>query len=388
MNDKELFTQNRLFCPGPTPVPDQILTAMSDTSMYHRSDEFYKISRECSEMLAPLFGSKNLPIMLTSSGSGGLEAAVVNLTAPGDKVVVVNGGKFGERWEKLNSSYGCEVSVLNLSWGQSPKASDILDLIQKQEQTKALFLQANETSTGAYYRIETLVPEIRKKFKGLIIVDCISSLCAHEMRMDDWEIDAVIAGSQKGFGLPPGLAFISLSDRAWGNLSARPRFYFDLARERKGQAEGRSAWTPASTLTLGLHAALKMMNETGLNELYKHHDRMARASRAFAKAIQLKLYCPESPSNSLTTMCMPDGVDGRKVVKELRRRYQAFFAGGQDQLKGKVIRYSHLGFVSVFDLINGLSALEFVLADNGHSFDFGAGVKAAMVELRRNTSKP
>ena len=388
MSDKELFTTNRLFCPGPTPVPEHVLAAMSDTSMYHRSDEFYKISRECSEMLAPIFGSKNLPIMLTSSGSGALEAAVVNLTAPGDKVVVVNGGKFGERWEKLNSGYGCEVSVLNLSWGKAPKASDILELIQKQDGTKALFLQANETSTGSYYGIETLIPDIRKSFKGLIIVDCISSLCAHEMRMDEWEIDAVVAGSQKGFGLPPGLAFISLSDRAWGSLSTRPRFYFDLTGERKGQAEGRSAWTPASTLTLGLHAALKTMHATGLNELYKHHDRMARASRAFAKAVQLKLFCPDSPSNSLTTMSMPAGVDGSKVVKELRRRFQSFFAGGQDQLKGKVIRYSHLGFVSIFDLINGLSALEFVLDDNGHNFDFGSGVKAAMVELRRNPAKP
>ncbi len=338
-------------------------------------------------MLAPIFGSKNLPIMLTSSGSGGLEAAVVNLTMPGDKVAVVNGGKFGERWEKLTRGYGCDVSVLNLEWGKAPTAAAILELIQSQGDTKALFLQANETSTGAYYRIETLIPEIRKKFKGLIFVDCISSLCAHEMRMDDWEIDAVVAGSQKGFGLPPGLAFISLSDRAWRSLSTRPRFYFDLLRERKGQAEGRSAWTPASTITLGLHAALKTMQETGLPELYKHHDRMARASRAFAKAVHLKLYCSENPSNSLTTMCMPDGIDGSKVVKELRHRYQAFFAGGQDQLKGKVIRYSHLGFVSVFDLINGLSALEFVLADFGHSFDFGSGVKAAMVELRRDTAK-
>lgn len=334
-------------------------------------------------MLAPVFGIKNLPVILTCSGTGGLEAAVVNLTASGDKVAVVNGGKFGERWDKLNRSYGCEVATLEIPWGQAPSSAAVLELIKKQQGTKVLFLQANETSTGAYYGIETLVPAIRKQFNGLIVVDCISSLCAHEMKMDEWGIDAVIAGSQKGFGLPPGLAFIALSDRAWANISNRQRFYFDLPRERKGQEGGRSAWTPASTLVLGLHAALKAIHQTGLPQLYNHHDRMARASRAFAAAINLQLLCPEHPSNSLTSMSIPDGVDGNKVIKLLRTKFQAFFAGGQDQLKGKVVRYAHLGFVSILDVIDGLTALEFVLSECGHKFDFGAGVKAAMQELQK-----
>jgi aspartate aminotransferase-like enzyme len=382
MNNRELFTKNRLFCPGPTPVPEQVLAAASETSIYHRSDEFYKIFRECMDMLAPIFGSKNLPLILTSSGTGGLEAAVVNLTDPGDQVAVVNGGKFGERWDKLTRTYGCDVATLEIPWGTAPTVEQILELTGRRKDTKALFLQANETSTGAYYKIETLIPAVRKHFKGLIVVDCISSLCAHEMRMDDWEIDCVVAGSQKGFGLPPGLAFISLSDRAWNGLSKRPRFYFDLKKERDGQAGGRSAWTPALSLIMGLHAALKIMHATGLPAMYSHHDRLARASRAFAAAVGLELLCKDSPSNSLTSMSIPDGIDGSKVIKDLRARYQTFFAGGQDQLKGKVVRYSHLGFVSMFDVIDGLVALEFVLNDAGHRFDFGAGVKAAMAALR------
>lgn len=383
MNNRELFTKNRLFCPGPTPVPEQVLAAASETSIYHRSDEFYKIFRECMDMLAPIFGSKNLPLILTSSGTGGLEAAVVNLTDPGDQVAVVNGGKFGERWDKLTRTYGCDVATLEIPWGTAPTVEQILELTSRRKDTKALFLQANETSTGAYYKIESLIPAVRKHFKGLIVVDCISSLCAHEMRMDDWEIDCVVAGSQKGFGLPPGLAFISLSDRAWNGLSKRPRFYFDLKRERDGQAGGRSAWTPALSLIMGLQAALKTMHTTGLPAMYSHHDRMARASRAFAAAVGLDLLCKDSPSNSLTSMSIPDGIDGSKIIKDLRARYQAFFAGGQDQLKGKVVRYSHLGFVSMFDVIDGLVALEFVLNDAGHRFDFGAGVKAAMSTLRQ-----
>lgn len=310
-----------------------------------------------------------------------MEAAVLNLTAPGDRVAVVSGGKFGERWDKLTRTYGCDVNTLEIPWGTAPTVESILTLIKGKGETKALFIQANETSTGAYYKIEHIVPEIRKHFNGLIIVDCISSLCAHEMRMDEWGIDCVVAGSQKGFGLPPGLAFISLSDRAWNNLSNRPRFYFDLKKEREGQAGGRSAWTPAASLIFGLHAALKTMHDAGLDNLYRHHERMAKASRAFAAALGLQLLCKDAPSKSLTTMCVPEGIDGSKLIKNLRGKYQAFFAGGQDQLKGKVVRYAHLGFVSIFDVIDGLMALEFMLKDMGYKSDFGSGVKAAMNAL-------
>lgn len=381
--ERELFTPDRLFCPGPTPVPKAVLDAGETTSVYHRSDEFYKVFRGAAELLKPLFGTKDLPIILTSSGSGAMEAAVTNLTAPGDEVVLVKAGKFGERWEKLTQAFQCQAEIVNVTWGEAPTAAMILAAVARQKQTKVIFLQANETSTGAYFPVEQLAREIRKTYSGLIVVDAISSLGAHPMRMDDWQIDCVVAGSQKGFGLPPGLAFVAMSDKAWKSLSTRPRFYFDLAKERKGQAEGRSAYTPAATLVFMLKAALDEMHKLGVEKVFEHHATMARAARAAAGALGLELFPSTAPSNALTVFTVPNGVDGQRLVKRIRQRFGMFFAGGQDELKGKIVRFAHLGFVSRFDLIDGLAALEFALAEEGYPIDLGAGVKAAMQALAR-----
>jgi aspartate aminotransferase-like enzyme len=226
-----------------------------------------------------------------------------------------------------------------------------------------------------------LVPQLRQKFGGLIIVDAISSLCAHAMRMDEWQIDAVVAGSQKGFGLPPGLSFVALSDRAWGQLSSRPRFYFDLLRERKGQADGRSAWTPASTLVLSLDVALHKMLEAGLDHVLEHHAALATATQAAVKALDLELFAATAPSRSLTSITVPQDLDGQRLIKRIRQRFAMYVAGGQDELKGKIIRFAHLGFVSRFDILDGIAALEFALREEGHRFDCGVGVKAAMQSL-------
>lgn len=381
MMERELFTSDRLFCPGPTPVPKAVLEAGSATSVYHRSDEFYKVFRRSAELLQPFFGARNLPIILTASGTGAMEAAVTNLTAAGDEVVVVNGGKFGERWEKLATAYQCKVEVVSVTNGQAPKATDILAAVKRQSATKAIFLQANETSTGAYYPIEALARDIRKEFSGLLIVDSISSLGAHAMKLDEWQIDAVIAGSQKGFGIPPGLSFIALSDRAWSSLSTRPRFYFDLAKERKGQQEGRSAYTPAATLVFMLHEALDQMTTIGLDKVLAHHALLASACRDAVRALGLELFASSAPSNALTSITVPASIDGQKLVKRLRQRFGMFFAGGQDELKGKIVRFAHLGFVSRFDLIDGIAALEFALHEEGFKGTLGAGVTAAMRRL-------
>ena len=383
MFERDLFTTDRLYCPGPTPVPSDVSHAGTQTSMYHRSDEFYAVFRRCAERLAPIFGTKNPPLILTSSGTGAMESVLVNLTDIGDEVVVINGGKFGERWEKLAKSYQCKTEVVTVASGQAPSAAQILAAVARQAQTKAIFLQANETSTGAYYKLETLVPQLRAQFAGLIVVDAISSLCAHAMRMDEWQIDAVVAGSQKGFGLPPGLAFVALSNRAWTSLSARPRFYFDLARERKGQAEGRSAWTPASTLVLSLDVALHKMHEAGLDHVLEHHAVLARATQAAVKALGLELFAAAAPSCSLTSISVPKEIDGQRLVKRIRQRFAMYFAGGQDELKGKIVRFAHLGFVSRFDLLAGIAAFEFALKEEGYRFELGAGVKAAMHSLVR-----
>lgn len=381
--NREPFTTDRIFCPGPTPVPKAALVAGTETSIYHRTDEFYRIFLRATELLQPVFGSRNRPIILTSSGSGAMEAAVTNLTAAGDEVVAVDGGKFGERWRKLAQAYGCKTEVVPVEWGHAPTAEQILAAIKRQAKTKAVFFQANETSTGVYYPVEELVRAIRKEYDGLVVVDCISSLGAHAMKMDEWQIDCVVAGSQKGFGIPAGLAFIALSDKAWGQISNRPRFYFDLQKERKGQAEGRSAYTPANSLIMSLVAALEVMHQTGLDVMLAHHQHLAEAARAAVQGMGLKLFPTGPCSNALTAVTLPPSVDGSKLGKRLRQRFGTFFAGGQDQLKGKIMRIAHLGFVSRFDLIDALAAFEFGLAEEGHAFDLGSGVKAAMQSLAK-----
>lgn len=384
MERRDPFLSDRIYCPGPTPVPAFVHRALADAApIYHRSEEFYRDFRRCRELLAPVFGSREQPVILTSSGTGAMEAVLVKLTDPGDEVVTVVGGKFGERWEKLAQAYQCAVQTVSVEWGQAPTASAILQAVGRQRATKAIFLQANETSTGAYYPIESLVRELRTQFHGLVVVDAISSLGAHSMRQDDWQIDAVVAGSQKGFGVPPGLAFVSLSARAWAKAYQRPRFYFDLDKELKGQAEGRTAWTPASTLVYGLKAALEQMHEVGLDEVVRHHERCALAARAAAQAMQLEIFPATCPSQALTVPRVPAGIDGTKLVKRMRTRFGAFMAGGQDQLKGKIIRLAHLGFVSRFDLLDAIAALEFALGEEGYKFDLGAGVHAAMRSLAK-----
>lgn len=382
MSQRDLFTPDRLFCPGPTPVPRAALDAAAEFApIYHRSDEFYKVSLRCSELLRPVFGSSTSPLILTSSGTGAMEAAFVNLTAPGDQVLVVNGGKFGERWEKLAKAYQCPAEVITVEWGTAPTPEQIVTALAKHPATKAVFIQANETSTGAYYPVKEIAAAVRKTYDGLLIVDCISSLGAHAMKMDEWQIDAVVAGSQKGFGIPPGLAFISLRESAWKKLSQRPRFYFDLDRERKGQAEGRSAWTPAASLMFSLRATLEIMSQEGIDAMVAHHELLARAARAAVAAMGLELFAKTCPSNALTAITVPRGVDGSKLVKRLRQRFGMFFAGGQDQMKGKIVRFAHLGFVSRFDLLDGIAALEFALREEGYQSDLGAGAKAAMQVL-------
>lgn len=375
-NNREAFTPDRLFCPGPTPIPLEVSQA-SNCQIYHRSEEFATIFKQCAQALRPLFGCQTQPIILTSSGTGAMEAVIVSLTAAGDSVVVVNGGKFGERWEKLATAYQCQVTVVTVPWGEAPKPKDIVKATHSA--TKAVLIQANETSTGAYYPVAKIAQELRiSGYKGLIVVDAISSLGAHEMKMDQWQIDAVVAGSQKGFGLPPGLAFVALSKEALSKPSVRPRFYFDLFKEFNGQSEGRPAWTPAISLIYGLRESLSQMESIGFENVVKHHEKMALGTRAAAAALGLELFAKDAPSQALTSIKLPPTIDGVRLTKRLRNRFGIFMAGGQDQLKGKIIRFSHLGFVNQFDVLDGIAALEFGLREEGYELELGSGVKAAM----------
>ncbi len=382
--DRELFTPNRLFCPGPTPQPWGSKQAALDSDIYHRSKDFEAVVMDCVRMLKPLFGTSTQPVILTCSGTGAMEAVVVNLTSPGDQVIVIVAGKFGERWQKLNQIYGNQVTAISVKYGSTPTSQQIAEAFKTCPKPRAIFFQAHETSTGARLDVSAIASQVRAlSTETLIVADAISSLGAHEIKMDEHHLDAVTAGSQKGFGVAPGLSFVALSDRAWKSRSSRAKFYFDLEKERAGQETGRTAWTPGVSLIQSLHVALKEIAEIGPKRFADHHARLAAASRAAVRAMGLDLFVDESAVSSvLTAIKVPSGIDGSKILTTAKSRYGAIISGGQDDLKGKIIRFSHLGFVSPFMLIEGLAALEFAFADEGYKFQLGAGVAAAMKSLR------
>jgi aspartate aminotransferase-like enzyme len=335
-------------------------------------------------MLKPLFGTTTQPVILTSSGTGAMEAVVVNLTDPGDHVMVIVAGKFGERWKKINQVYGNQVTSVDVSLGRAPTIDQIKDAFRICPKPRAFFFQAHETSTGVWMNVREIAALVRALAPDtLIVADAISAMGAHAIDMDVNALDAVTAGSQKGFGVAPGLAFVALSDRAWKSRTPRARFYFDLEKERIGQELGRTAWTPGVSLIQSLHAALRQISDIGVNRFIEHHGRLARACRAAVKELGLELFVEQrAVSNVLTAIKVPEVLDGTRILATAKSRYGAIISGGQDELKGKIIRFSHLGFVSPFMLIEGLAALEFALADAGHHFPLGCGVTAAMTELR------
>lgn len=370
------FARERLFCPGPTPVPAIARMAAMNESVYHRSETFTTLIQASRKLLGELIGCRIPPVILTCSGTGAMESAVINFTAPGSQTLVVNGGNFGERWLQLNQAYNCNVHSLDIPWGSAPNPQQIVDKLQTLPECSAFFIQANETSTGVYYPIKEIASAVRSTNKKiLIVVDCISSLVAHEMRMDDWDIDVVVGGSQKGFGVPPGLAFVAISDRARNQFSNRPRFYFDLKREEAGQSKGDTAWTPAVTLVQALNASMQYLKQIGFSKLNEHHAKGAKAVREAGQAIGLDLFANGNYSNALTAFRLPSEAKG--LVKTLDARFGAIFAGGQGQLSGQIFRFSHLGFVDQLDIIGGIGAVELGLFQATGRDVLGKGVAAA-----------
>lgn len=333
-------------------------------------------------MLAPLFGTAHLPLILTSSGTGALEAAITNLTDTGDEVIVVDGGKFGNRWKKLATAYQLKIHALDIEWGSSIAPEQIKELLEKNQNVTAVFFQANETSTGVQYDVESVAKAIRETSDALIVVDAVSSIGAHNMEMDKWGLDCVVSGSQKGFGIPPGLAFITLSEKAWGRISDRPKFYFDLELEKKNQASGSSSWTPGISLVAALKVTLQQMHDANLKAVFDHHTRAAEAVRAGVIAMGLELLASKHHSNAVTAIKIPDGIDGLRLISHLRENYSAIFAGGQDKLKGKIIRFGHLGFFDTLDIVAGMGAFEMALKDCGHDFHLGSGTAEVLKHLR------
>jgi aspartate aminotransferase-like enzyme len=367
-----------LLAPGPTPVPPEVLTALAKPVIHHRTPQFGAVLAKVQQGLRELFGTTEDVLILAASGTGAMEGSVTNLCSPGDEVIVVNGGKFGERWTKICQTYGVTVHEIRVEWGRAVVPQMVATALKEFPKARAVYMQASETSTCALHPVEKIA-EITRHSDTLLVVDGITAVGVLPMPMDQLGIDVLVTGSQKALMLPPGLAFVALSPRAWAatEQAKLPRFYFDFKREKKGVAEKSTAWTPAISLINGLDVALDMMRAEGWDNLYARHDRCARATRAGVQALGLSLLAPESPSPAATAVNLPANVDGSALFKYLRDKMQVTFAGGQDQLKGKIIRLSHLGYVGAFDVIVGLSALELALTHFGAKVNLGTGVGAA-----------
>lgn len=367
-----------LLAPGPTPVPPEALLAMAMPIIHHRAPDFLPVLDSAKKGLQWLYQTKNDVLILCSTGTGGMDGSVSNFLSPGDDVLVINGGKFGERWTKICQAYGMKVEEILVEWGYAAKPEAVEAALKKNPKIKAVFVQANETSTGVYHDVKSIAAVV-KKTDALFVVDAISALVAHDIRTDEWGIDVMIGGSQKGVMLPPGLAFVSVSDKAWkmADTAKTPKFYFNFKKERENLAKNQTLFTSPVTLIIGLNACIKMLQDEGLENVLKRHDKLARATRAGALALGLKLFPKESPSNALTAIEAPAGVDGQAIYKNLREKYGITGAGGQDKLKGKIFRIAHLGYADTFDAITAIAGIEMVLKGLGHPVKLGTGVGAA-----------
>lgn len=366
-----------LLSPGPTPIPNEIALAMSETMIHHRTPQFNRVFDEAREGLKKLFGTKNDVLMLASSGTGAMEASVANLFSPGDKVLVINGGKFGARWLNISNAYGLNPVELKVTWGQAVKVAEVEKALRANADIQGVMIQASETSTTVFHPVKEIAA--LTKNGPLFLVDGVTAVGVVPLLMDDSGIDVLVTGSQKALMLPPGLGFIALSDRAWEKTKKAklPRFYFDLNLERKNQQKGSGAFTPAVSLIFGVRASMQMIEREGLENVYARHARLCRATRAAASALGLKLLAPESPSPAATGVYLPAGIDADQVLEYLRDKMNVVLAEGQDQLKGKVIRIAHIGYMGAFDVITAVAALEMALRKFGVEIPFGKGVAAA-----------
>jgi aspartate aminotransferase-like enzyme len=368
----------QLMAPGPTPVPSRVLLAMAQPMIHHRTPEYEALFTEVQAGLKRVFQTAQDVVPLACSGTGAMEAAVVNTLSPGDRVAVVVAGKFGERWVEICRAFGVEVVPVTAPFGETVAPEQLAAALRAHPDIRAVFTQHSESSTGVLHDVRAYA-EVTRGTDAILVVDAVSSLGIADLPMDAWGVDLVVAGSQKGLMLPPGLAFCALSDKAWRHVAAArlPRYYFDLAAERRFLARRDVRFTPAVSLVLGLREVLCMLAEEGLPNVFRRHDRLARATRAGVEALGLRLFPRATPSPALTAVTAPPGVDGETIVAAYARQHNITIAGGQGEMKGRLFRLGHMGYAAEFDVITALAALEQVLADLGYPVDFGASVRAA-----------
>ena len=369
--------KKNLLTPGPTPVPSEVLLAMAKPTIHHRTPEFQAIFKEMNEGLKYVFQTKNDVFTFASSGTGAMEAAVANLLSSGDKAICVEGGKFGERWTEICTAYGVKTVVLKVEWGKAVEPAAIKKALEENKDAKAVFTTLCETSTGVLIDLKA-ISEVVKSTNAVLVTDAISALGGVELKTDDWGIDVVVAGSQKALMIPPGMAFCSISEKAYKLVQASksPRYYFDMRAAKKALDKNDTAYTPAVTLCIGLNEALKMIKQETLEAAIARQSHLAKAIRAAMKGLSLKIFAQDY-SDVVTSVCVPEGIDGAVLVKTMRADYGVSIAGGQAHLKGKIFRIASMGYMNEFDVIVGISCLELVLAKLGYKFTKGAGVGAA-----------
>lgn len=373
-----MLKKNYIFAPGPVAVPPQVLAAISKPIIHHRSKDFDPLFQNVNEGLKYAFQTKNPVLTFASSGTGALEAAIVGTASPGDHVISLEGGKFGERWGEISTAYGFKVTRLQYDWSTPADPNRLADLLKQNPGTRAVYATLAETSAGTVSDVKALA-EVTRNTDTVLIIDAVSGLCADELCTDEWGVDMVGTGSQKALMLPPGLGFLSVNEKAREAIkkSTTPKFYFSIEKALKDYDKNTTPFTPAVSLLFGAEVALKMIRDEGIENVWKRHARLAEGARRAMREIGCELYS-KSPANTVTAVKVPDGIEGGAIVKTLRERHGVIIAGGQGHLKGKIFRFATLGWYNEFDVVTIVQAVEQTLAELGHKFTLGSGVKAAL----------
>lgn len=371
--------KNYIMTPGPVPISEEVLMEHGRPLMHHRSPEFSKIFIEVTDKLKKFMQTSNDVLVLTSSGTGAMEAAVTNAFSVGDKVLVINAGNFGERFKKISAKFGLNVIALDYEWGDNANPADVKKSLDENPDMKGVMVQHSETSTGVINDIEA-ISKVVKGYPALTIVDAISGIGASELKVDEWSLDIVCGGSQKALSAPTGISFISLSPRAWEAIekSNIPKFYFDLTAAKKyaEKTPPQTPWTPGISIIIAMNKALDMFFEEGRENVYRRHRTLALAVQRACEKLGLELLVkdPGKRGVSVTSINVPEGIDGKLLTKTMRVKYGVTVAGGQGKLTGLIFRIGHLGYVGIFDVLIAISALEFALKEQGWKFELGAGV--------------
>ncbi len=373
--------RTRLFTPGPVEIPQRILRALAQEPPHHRTDTFRAVMRRITESLRRLHGTEGEVFLLAASGTGAMEAAVVNLMSPGERALTIGGGKFGERWAALLKAYGIDHELVDVEWGAAVDPDEVRRRLERDPGLVAVFATHSETSTGSLHDVEALA-RVTRALSRRLVVDAITSVGVHPLPQDAWGVDVVVCGSQKGLMIPPGIATVSVAPWAAALIDGErlPRFYFDLRKARKSAPLGETAFTPPVSLVLALEESLTMIAEEGLDAVHHRHRRLAHATRAGAEALGFAVF-PSSPSHAVTALTPPTGVDASAVVKRLRDVHAMVVAGGQDQLKGRILRIGHMGAYQLDDIVAVIDALEECVAALGHPSTGGAARARAAWDL-------